>query len=132
MRQYVELGFMRMNPDDITEILSVQPTTAHKAGEERVPGAIWKYDSWALRSGVIESELDAAKHFSALFSILGGRGASIRELAKRVDPVISWVVNVCADEQTPIGVIPCSVLAKIAEIGADLNVSMYFDSENMS
>jgi hypothetical protein len=130
VRQYVELGFMH-NPDEITALLEIQPTEAHKAGDERIPGKIWKHDFWALRSGVDDSEIDAERHFAALFDKLGSRICTIREFARRSEPVVSWVILVFADEQVPNGVIPGELLGKIYEIGADLNVSMYFDRRNL-
>ena len=131
MRQYVELGFMHISPDAVTALLDIQPTEAHKAGDERVSGKVWKHDHWALRSGIDESEIVAEKHFTALLDKVESRVPVIRDLAKRVDPVITWVIMVSADVQTPNGVIPRSLLGKIHEIGADLNVSMYFDRKNL-
>jgi hypothetical protein len=131
MRQYIELCFMHMNPDEITSLLDIQPTESHKAGSVRVPGAVWKHDHWALRSEIDESELDAAKHFEALLDKLEPHTAAIRALAERIGATMSWVVTVFADEQTPIGVIPREIIGKIDEMGTDLNVSMYFDRKNL-
>ena len=122
---------MHMNPDEITALLDIKPTEAHKAGDERVPGKAWRHDHWALRSGIPESEIDAERHFAALFDKLRSRFSAIRALAKRAKPVVSWVIEVFADEQTPNGAIPHELLGKIYETGADLNVSMSFDRKNL-
>lgn len=118
---------MHTDPDEVTALLGIQPTEAHRAGDERVPGKAWKHDYGSLRSGINESEIDAENHFSALFNKLGGNISALKELAKRVQPTISWVIEIFANEQTPNGVIPHSLLGQIYEIGATLNVSMYFD-----
>jgi hypothetical protein len=128
VRQYVALAFLGLNPDEVTAAVGVSPTDAHRAGDERAPGVVWRHHYWRLKSGVAEEEIDAATHFAALFTKLEPRLTAIRELADRCAPVVNWVVHVGPDERTPAGSIPRVILGKCCDIGAALDVDMYFDA----
>jgi hypothetical protein len=127
MTQYVELSFMGVPPKEVYDLIPIVPTICHAAGEERIPGVPWKNDLWAVRSTSPESELDISVHFANLFKRLSPHFAAIKNLAKRASPTVSWVVVVSADENTPIGVISPETLRTLCELGAVLNVSLYFD-----
>lgn len=122
---------MGVDPDEVTRALGLFPTETRKAGAERAPGKVWHHHDWSIRSGVSETEIDAAKHFEDLFAILQPHIADINAFTKRwhVTPSISWVVYVFADEQAPNGVIPPQTFRILCELDAWLNVSLYFDRQ---
>src|ERR1700735_1483531 len=96
MKQYVELSFMGIDPDEVTATLGIEPTVTRRAGESEGAGPRWKRHYWSLRSGIDESELDTTMHFAALFDKIEPSGAAINKLSSLNNPVISWVVNVRA------------------------------------
>jgi hypothetical protein len=130
MKQYVRLTFIDLDPDEITRRLGIEPTLTRRAGEERAGGKVWRHDFWELTSAVGESEIVADTHFRALLERLGPHFDTIRGLDS--EPTISWVVHVGPDEATPDGILSAFVLARIAELGASLNVDMYFDAQGSS
>jgi hypothetical protein len=130
VKQYVRLTFIDVDPEAITRRLGIEPTEFHKSGDERAPGLSWRRDSWQLTSEVDENEIAADTHLRALLNRLAPHFDTIRGLDS--EPTISWVVHVGPDEATPDGLISAFTLAKIAELGACLNVDMYFDAQGPS
>jgi len=131
MKQYVELNFTSLEPKQVAALVSIEPTECHAAGDERIPGAAWRRSHWTLRSKTPENEIDASVHFEDLIAQLKPHLEDLKKVAKLATPTVSWVVRVFADGQSPNGVIPPEALRTICELGAVLNVSLYFDRQRL-
>jgi hypothetical protein len=132
VKQYVRLVFMGIDPDEVTRLLGIAPTKTRKTRRQEASGGPWSHDLWELTSPVDEDEIVAEKHFEALFERLEPCARAIRDLALRCEPVVSWIVQAGPDESAPVGVISSATLGKIHDIGACLNVDMYFDAQGPS
>jgi Domain of unknown function (DUF4279) len=130
MKQYVRLSFIGLDPDEITRRLGIKPTLTRRAAQERAADEVWRHDFWELTSEVGENEIVADAHFRALLKRLAPHFDAIRQLDS--EPTISWVIHVGPDEATPDSLISAYTLAKIAELGACLDVDMYFDAQGSS
>lgn len=139
MTQYVVLYIIGADPDIVNARLApLVADRSQRKGEsslrfgERGPRIVAKRPCWGYVGNTSKSEIDSTIHFRRLLASFEAVWGPLLELARTNQVVLTWIVNVYADEQTPASGLEPDVVRKMAELGAKLDVDMYFFSDQIA
>jgi len=127
-RIYAELAIYGndLDPASITELLGLLPSETWLRDEPKSirPGPTHEQGCWKLKT--LESNCPLEDHLTVLMVQLATCKNSIRTLSSLVNSAVEISVVVHIDDETPDISLSKSAIKWISEIGAALDIDMYF------
>ncbi|MHB8357508.1 MAG: DUF4279 domain-containing protein [Vulcanimicrobiaceae bacterium] len=118
-KQRIYLVLAGSEPDAITEQVGIQPTrTINREGKTG------RRREWILDSDVEPSSRSAKAQFMSILDKLAPRWAHFLLVARQCDVYLNWVVELDLEDGSPDMNVDGSVLRKLAEIGASLDIDL--------
>jgi len=113
-----------MNPDEVSSILSIQPTSVQRKGERNADrkGKIYSLSGWFLSTeGILESR-DARRHLDWIIEKVKEKKVGFQEFHTR-----GYLVDMCIRWNSKSGHGGPTLSPKQMSILADLEVELWFD-----
>jgi hypothetical protein len=120
-------------PELVSKILGLTPTTVEPAGTPRESGRTGAQNQWVIDGSRVEnSETDqtGTGALAQLISYIRAAAGKVQDLPADCDVRIWWSAH--SDSSQGGFVIPAELSRGIAELGIDLNATVYLDAETDS
>jgi hypothetical protein len=111
------------SPEGISKALQVVPTYARREGDLNEQGVRAKRNLWSLRSQAESADSDVEAHWASIRGKVEARKDAFAAIAKTNKLRITLIVH--AGERFPSIIIPPSMSAFAAHVGASIDVDLY-------
>ena len=120
----------QISPDDITDLIGVQPSQTWLTGDSIQRTALKrKHDGWSLATDPA-NELDLAKPVQALLDVLEPHREGILEAKRKYDLNAEFSIGAYVEEDIPIVHFEESLVARIALLEAAIDVDIILVGED--
>ena len=114
-----------LQPDAVTNAVTVTPSRSWSKGERRIPESplLHNHGGWQISSGLTESA-ELAEHVSVVLGKLRPSWESFCEFGKSYDAELSCVIKSYGGDRPVIG-FSKRVIAELNELDAEIDIDLY-------
>ena len=115
-----------LDPQDVTERMSIIPSRSFKRGDRRTVKKKWPHGFWALTSDGHIDSTDLSLHLDWLVKQLEPSNSSIQEIIHDSDFKAEISCLWISPEDHNGLILPSQLISKIAELGVELSFDIYY------